>query len=226
MVTAPDSDVVKIAVFDLDGTLIRGQSQFLFVQHMRRAGVLTQRDCLRLGTWLIGYRLGIVQDVLGIRRRFFRMFRDMPYALLNSMAEDFVRQVLQYRIRREALTEMRRLKMSGHKVVLVSAALAPLVVPVARLIRSDGCIATRLEVVDGHATGEMDGGVNQGEQKRSAFAEYADRHYPNWVLASVYSDHEEDLPLLEYARSAVPVNPTRRLRKIADERAWPCVYWR
>jgi phosphoserine phosphatase len=80
-------------------------------------------------------------------------------------------------------------------------------------------VGTRVEVVDGHLTGELVGPFCYGGGKLERLRmELGDVELE---AAWAYADSMSDLPLLERAAHAVAVRPDRSLRRIARERSWP-----
>ena len=81
---------------------------------------------------------------------------------------------------------------------------------------------------------EVDGGVYTGrtlaglygEGKADAVRELAAREGIDLAASTAYSDSAADLPFLEAVGKPVAVNPDRRLRRIARERAWPVLEFR
>jgi len=88
------------------------------------------------------------------------------------------------------------------------------------LLGASSVIATRMEVTDGHYTGQVEFyayGEAKAEQVRLMAAE---RGY-SLPHCYAYSDSVTDLPMLEIVGHPRAVNPDRALRRIAQQRGWP-----
>ena len=105
-------------------------------------------------------------------------------------------------------------------MIIVSTSGQEMVAPIGALLGASSVIATRMEVADGHYTGQVEFyayGEAKAEQVRALAAE---RGY-SLPLCYAYSDSVTDLPMLEIVGHPRAVNPDRALRKIAQQRGWP-----
>jgi len=115
------------------------------------------------------------------------------------------------------LTEHRT---AGQDVIIVSTSGHEVVAPIGVLLGASSVIATRMEVADGHYTGQVEFyayGETKAEQVRLVAAE---RGY-SLPHCYAYSDSVTDLPMLETVGNPRAVNPDRALRRIAQQRGWP-----
>ncbi len=216
-----------LAAFDLDGTVLRGQSGSGWAWHLVGHGLIAPHVALRVAVLLIRYRQGAALDYDRLAQELLGGFRGRPIARFEALLDGFVADRLLPQVRREARTIMVELAASGTHVILASAALEPIVAKIAQHLPVEGWIATRLAPAeDGRFSGRLDGPVRHGRAKLDAVISYADARLGTWHLAQAFSDHQSDLALLEAARHPVAVNPSRQLRRIARERGWPVAVWR
>ena len=61
--------IKPIAIFDIDNTLIKGQSQLLFVRYLYTEGKLSCLKYFKVLLWFVLYKIGIYEDVSKIRRK-------------------------------------------------------------------------------------------------------------------------------------------------------------
>jgi HAD superfamily hydrolase (TIGR01490 family) len=218
---------VPIAAFDLDGTVLRGQSGALWAWHLAGRRLVPVRTAWRVAALLVRYRRGAPLDYDRLAADLLASFTGRPVAAFGALIDPFVEDRLVPTVRREARATMARLRDEGCHVVLASAALAPLVARMAGRLPADGWIATQLApAVDGAFAGRLAGPVRHGRAKLEALAAYADARFSRWHLDRAFSDHESDLALLEAAQRPTAVNPSPGLRRIARERGWPIAAWR
>jgi HAD superfamily hydrolase (TIGR01490 family) len=218
---------VPLAAFDLDGTVLRGQSGALWAWHLAGRRLVPARTALRVAALLVRYRRGAPLDYDRLAAELLASFEGRPTAAFEALIDPFVEDRLLPTVRREARATMARLRAGGCHVVLASAALAPLVARLARRLPADGWIATELAPpVNGAFAGRLNGPVRHGAAKLDALAAYADARFSAWHLEHAFTDHESDLALLEAARRPTAVNPSPGLKRIARERRWPIAPWR
>lgn len=168
----PASRHAVLAVFDLDGTLTRGDTLFPFLRYV--AG--TRGFLLRLPRalpWLVGLALGVVsrgRAKEGVLRAFLR---GMTREELALRAAAFSRERLPSMLRPEAAQRLAWHQSRGHRCALVSASLLEYVEPWARSVGFDDVLATRLHYDPaGRVTGDLDGQNCRGEEKGRRLAEH------------------------------------------------------
>jgi phosphoserine phosphatase len=108
----------------------------------------------------------------------------------------------------------------GDEIVILSASGQEVVGPIAAMIGADRSVATRMAVVDGRYTGDIDYYCFGEAKAEAARAIAAERGY-DLARCRAYSDSITDLPLLSAVGFPTVVNPDRALRRIAQQRGWP-----
>jgi phosphoserine phosphatase len=109
---------------------------------------------------------------------------------------------------------------AGRPVYICTAASAELAEILAEVLRFDGAVGTRPEVVDGTYTGRIDGPFVYREGKAQAVRELAEREGIDLAASYAYSDSESDLPFLRLVGHPVAVNPDAPLARVAREQRW------
>ena len=117
-------------------------------------------------------------------------------------------------------------RAQGHKVVLVSGGLAPVLDPLALHLGASACVAAQPAVRAGRLTGQLKGGVLAGAAKARETRRIAAELGVDLAQSYAYADSTADLELLECVGNPCAVNPDRALRRIARLRQWPVVFWR
>lgn len=110
---------------------------------------------------------------------------------------------------------------AGHRCVLLSASPQPLVQEVAELLGVGCGIGTIIEVENGVLTGRIEQPMCYGSGKLHRLTQVTGwRGDTHGEASFAYADSISDLPLLESVGSPVAVSPDRRLRQLAEQRAW------
>lgn len=216
---------VRLAVFDVDGTLVDGQTQAMMVRHMSECNMIGLPTRIAVALWFIAYRLGIPVSGEGIRRLVLRSLRGMTRQDVATLADDLFEARLRERVRRQGAKLISDYRERGFRTVLLSASAEPIVSRIAREVGASDWIATNLDVADDCLTGEIDGAVVEGEEKAARLTAWADAKFENWVLHSAYGDHESDAQIMRLAEISFAVNPTAALRRLAAENGWACLEW-
>lgn len=211
------------AFFDIDGTLLRGESQFSFLLWCIRRGVVPVRQALPVVARYAGYLAGVSADARQLRESGYRLFRGVSVTPIEREAEMFFRENLATRFRQRAMSLIEAHRANGHRVVLITSAC----VPVARLVmtelRADALIATHLVTDGGVFTGtrELPEPYGKGKQELAEF--YCKEHNLAPAESWAYADHHSDVNLLELVGHPVVVHPTDKLRRTAQARGWPVI---
>jgi HAD superfamily hydrolase (TIGR01490 family) len=109
---------------------------------------------------------------------------------------------------------------AGRPVFICTAASSEMAEALADVLRFDGAIGTRPEVVDGVYTGHIEGPFTYREGKAEAIRELAAREGLDLGASYAYSDSESDLPMLRAVGHPVAVNPDAELARVARDEGW------
>lgn len=217
-----------VAVFDFDGTCIRGQSGALFVRYLLARRLLSLGRALRLLWWGARYTLHLPYGQDEARGLILAGLSEMGSSQVDDLMARFHDEALRPRYRRRALEEVRRCRELGMAVLLVTATFEAMAARAAQAMEADGYVATRMaRDSEGRYTGFVDGPVIAGSEKYRGVRQWCDDHLGvgAWRLERAYGDHYTDGDLLSRARVAVAVCPGRTMRRIARRRGWAIADW-
>ena len=223
-----DNEKVSLAVFDIDGTVIDGQSPVLMVFNLMRQRKFPIRTAVRAGLWGLKYKAGIATDSVNVRQGIFRVFEDMPAEETDRLITRVYRDNIAPRARQQAIERIAWHQVHGDLVILTSASFEIIAKLFTEDLRAYGQVSTRMAVENGSYTGEIDGIPVEGPEKVRRLEAFADEHFGegNWKVSYSYGDHESDVDILSLAEHPVAVNPKRRLEAIALERGWEIQEWK
>lgn len=209
------------AVFDLDGTLIRGTSaERLLVPWLIRRGVLGVRQMVSAAVLAAAYPFVGPTEAL---RRNKRWITGVPVEAVTSRMDAFLDQVVAPRWCRPALARMEELRATGHAVYLLSGAPDFIVEAVGARLGVEGWVGTPMEVVGGRFTGRLGGTHVFAEAKVGALRELARREGLDLAASWGFADHLSDVGFLEAFGNPVAVGDNARLLEVARGRGWGVV---
>ena len=205
--TLPES-LRRLALFDLDGTLIAGSSERRFLRWLLEQGELRPWPVLRaLGVALWRLPRGRTAAFKANKA----IYRGQPAAWMEELAERFVGEELRWRLRQPLLDRLEAHRDEGLEIALLSGTPEFLLGPLARALGVEIAIGTPMARLLGKLTGSLAGPHPYGAAK----AEIVRERFPaeDWDLEAsyAYADHASDLEMLALFGHPHLVNPSRRL---------------
>ena len=218
---------MRLALFDLDHTLIRFDSGMAWTQFLVAAGALPAEAEAQYLAYCRQYVDGTL-DIHAMHRASVAPLARFPRALLTQWGREH-EQHLAARLAPEMRALVQGHLDAGDLCAIVTATTRFIAEPYARLFGIDHVVATEAATEDGTPggtlTGEIDGLPCYREHKPVRVASWLQRLQPPRVLGDFerswfYSDSASDLPLLEAVSDPVAVRPDERLRARARQHGW------
>ena len=215
---------MKLALFDLDNTLLAGDSDYAWADYLMDAGVLDRASYEESNRRFLGqYEAGTIrmEDWLAFQ---LQPIAGRPRAELDRWHAEFMRR----KVTPIILPRGRELIAShdGALKVMITATNRFITAPIARELGIENLIASEIEVVDGVPTGRPKGLPSFAAGKVTRLEEWLGargQKLGDFAESWFYSDSHNDLPLLERVTHPVAVDPDARLRARAEERGWPVI---
>lgn len=187
---------MKLAAFDFDGTVLRGNSWHLFFgEQLRRPA---------RAPWLL--------TALAIRRVRFTSaewlqdqalaaWRGRSRAEVEEQARAFYATQLRPRLREAALVEIARHREQGNEVVVVSAAWDVLLAPFAAEFGVKHWVGTPVAFDGDRCAGRLAAPLLRGEAKAAWLRQAFAGQTVDWAGSHAYGDEASDLPMLRLVGS-------------------------
>jgi HAD superfamily hydrolase (TIGR01490 family) len=209
------------AFFDLDKTIIATSASAAFSRPFYRGGLVTRGDVLRTAYAHFLFVVGSADadQTERMRKHLSELAAGWDVAKVQQIVAETVHDLIDPYVYAEAVDLIAEHHELGHDVVIVSASGAELVEPIATVLGADHVVATRMQVADGHYTGEIDF-YAYGDNKAVAIRELAATQGYDLERSYAYTDSITDTPMLDVVGHGFAVNPDRTLRRLAAERGW------
>lgn len=210
------------AFFDLDKTIIAKSSSLAFSKPFLAGGLITRRAMLRSAyVQFVFFAGGANHDQMEKMRQFMsRLVAGWDVATVSEIVADTLHNIVDPLVFNEAVSLIADHRLAGRDVVIVSASGAEVVAPIGAMLGADRVVASQLEIVDGHYTGEIDY-YAYAEEKARAIRRLAQEQGYDLAGSYGYSDSITDVHMLEVVGHPHAVNPDKELRRIAESRGWP-----
>ena len=215
---------MALALFDLDETLIAGDSASLWLEYMV-AQELAPADMIAEEQAMMSLYHQGKMDMHQYMAFTLRPLAGKSRQWLGQQCQHFAEQVLRARIYPEGLARIEWHRERGDELVLISASGEHLVAPMAQMLGMDHCVAILLDEEEGMLTGQTRGTLSFREGKVARINQLFAGDDNLWQESHGYSDSHNDLPLLRAVTHPHAVNPAPGLRQVAAEHDWPTLDW-
>ncbi|MES2716436.1 MAG: HAD family hydrolase [Pseudomonadota bacterium] len=218
----------RLALFDLDGTLIPGDSDHAFGEFMVQLGWVDADAHRRANDAFYQQYLAGTLDIDAYIAFSTSAWRHRPLAEQAAASARFMAEVMQPQLLPPAFALLRQHQQAGDLVAIVTATNEFVTRPIAAALGVPHLLAVQLQRDDqGRATGRIDGvpsfrdgKIHRVRQWLAALGYDATDPLADFEASVFYSDSTNDLPLLELVRTPVATNPSPALAAIAQQRGW------
>lgn len=211
----------SLAIFDLDNTLIGGDSDHAWGEFIVNNGYVDASSYRQQNDQFYrDYQSGNL-DIIAYQEFALQPLSQYTNEQLQQMHAQFMQSYIKPMLlpKAQALVEAHRAK--GHCLLIITATNRFITEPIANLLGITNLIATDGEIQNGMYTGKIEGTPSFGEGKITRLNSWLADCGEAFQTSSFYSDSHNDLPLLNKVTNPVAVDPDSTLRSIAEAKAWP-----
>lgn len=213
---------VKLALFDLDNTLLEGDSDHAWGEFLINKNLVEEQAHRAKNDYFYDqYKQGAL-DIHG-----YVAFTLEPVMQLDSnqraqLLAEFMEQSVEPIVLNKGRELVRSHLEAGDFCIIITATNEFISAPIARLFDIDLLIATELQINDDKYNGKISGTPCYQDGKVSKLNAWINQRRENFKLSDAvfYSDSINDLPLLQEVATPVAVDPDQRLRDKAESEGW------
>ncbi len=215
--------MTNLAIFDLDHTLLDGDSDYLWGQFLVEEGKVDGEAYERQNRiFYEQYQAGTL-DIDAFASFSLAPLVARETAELQALRQRFVRDKIEPRVARGARALLDQHRALGDTLIITTATNRFITEPIASLLGVPNLLATDPEMREGRYTGRITGHANFREGKVLRLRDWLERMRIEYRRSTCYSDSHNDLPLLGFADTAVAVDPDPTLRAEAQRRGWAVI---
>jgi len=212
---------LPLALFDLDNTLLAGDSDYLWGEFLVERGVVDEHYYARENErFYREYQAGTLDIHAWLAFQLRPLAEHEPGFML-----DLRRQFLEEKIRPIILPAGRALieyhRRRGDTPLIITATNSFITRPIAASLGIEHLLATEPELVAGRYTGGVTGIPCFRSGKVDRLSAWLTENRTDLAGSWFYSDSHNDLPLLQLVEHPVAVNPDDTLARYAASRSWP-----
>ncbi len=212
---------MSLAIFDLDNTLLGGDSDYLWGRFLVEQGFVDgdyyERENLR---YYEEYKSGSL-DIYEFLRFSLRPLAEHDMQTLQAWHQRFMAEKISPIMLPKATELLQKHRHAGDYLLIITATNSFVTAPIAKILGVDHILATEPELIGGRYTGEVSGTPCFQQGKVTRLNEWLAQSGHNLADSWFYSDSHNDLPLLEMVAHPVAVDADETLSAHAEAKGWP-----
>ena len=214
----------KLTIFDLDNTLLAGDSDRAWGQYIVEKKIVSDAFLIESEKFYNSYYEGDL-DIDGFLAFCLKPLTENKLSELLELRKAFIEDKIKPMMLEEAIRTVEQKKIEG-PVIIATATNSFVTRPIADLFKIKDLIATEFVIRDNEFTGEVDGIPCFREGKVKKVEEWVEANGYDLSNATFYSDSFNDLPLLEKVETAIVVDGDDKLIEQAKNNDWECISFR
>lgn len=212
---------MSLAIFDLDNTLLNGDSDVLWGQFLVDQGLVDpkyyERENLR---FYEEYKAGTL-DIMEFLAFSLKPLSEHDLDELNDLHRKFMAEKIETIMQPAAALLLQQHRDQGDFLLIITATNSFVTRPIAKALGVDDILATEPELLDGRYTGRVSGIPTFREGKVERLQQWLANSPHDLEQSWFYSDSLNDLPLLEVVTNPIAVDPDETLEQHARMKGWP-----
>ncbi len=222
----PNGKRPGLVVFDLDNTLLAGDSTTRWTKRLYERGIVSDPRWLELDEAMVkDYSAGTL-DIRAYYREAERAVAGLSADALQAEAALYAEEVLRPLAYPAGLAAAAACREAGIPAAILSASADFLVKEAAKIFGIERAMGMQLKrLPDGRVTGEIEGEPAFQEGKVARIRETMAELGLGRESLLFFTDSRNDLPLCRFAAGACCVNPDDALRAAAEAAGWRVLSW-
>jgi HAD superfamily hydrolase (TIGR01490 family) len=215
--------VMALALFDLDNTLLDGDSDHAWGLFLGKLGVVDAQEQSRMQDYFYAQYQDGSLDMQEFLQYQLKPLSDHPLDQLHRWRAQYVETIVEPMIRQGKADILKPHRDANDTIIIITATNDFITRPIADKLGVETLLATKAEFKNGRYTGRPEGTPCFQEGKITLLQEWLEDHPHDMHDSTFYSDSINDLPLLEFVDTPVAVKPDQRLRQHAEKLHWTII---
>ncbi len=209
-----------LAIFDLDNTLLAGDSDALWGEFIAQHGHVDKQEyAAENQRFYEAYKAGTL-DIDEFLRFSLKPLSQLDMDELMALHRQFMRESIIPIISQQARELVQQHREQNHELLIITATNRFITAPIAREFGIDNLLATEPEIKNNRYTGQVDGTPCFQQGKVTRLNEWLDQTGYNLKNSWFYSDSHNDIPLLKQVSHPIAVDPDDKLAQYALQQDW------
>ncbi|MBL1141306.1 MAG: HAD family hydrolase [Proteobacteria bacterium] len=214
---------MKLAIFDLDNTLIAGDSDCLWGEFLGEQGYVDS-EAYQAGhdKFYQEYVEGVM-DINEFLEFQLKVLGDNDREILEDWRKNYIETKIKPIMLPEAIKLIEDHRQQGHELLIITATNRFITEPIAKEFNIDNLIACEPEIRDGQYTGKVTGTPSYAQGKVTRLNEWLKDYEQPFEETWFYSDSHNDIPLLKEVNHAIAVDADETLINEAKKQNWSVI---
>ncbi|WP_299182189.1 HAD family phosphatase [uncultured Neptuniibacter sp.] len=212
---------MSLAIFDLDNTLLAGDSDHAWGEFLCEKGIVDSEEYSRANDYFYEQYKNGGLDIYEFLEFALRPLAKLPRNELDALHQQFMLEKVEPMMLPKAAELLNNHRERGDYLLIITATNRFVTGPIAAHLGVDEIIATDPEEVDGQFTGKVSGTPCFQSGKVTRLNNWLEANPHDLSESYFYSDSHNDLPLLEQVGHPIAVNPDEKLETLANDKLWP-----
>lgn len=214
---------MALAIFDLDHTLLSGDSDHAWGQFLVDKKVVDPSHYQKQNDYFYEqYKAGML-DIHEYLAFVLKPLKENPLDAMLSLREEFMKDRIKPLITQKARDLVAKHREAGDDLLIITATNSFITRPIATLLGFDELIAPEPEVINGEYTGDITGIPSFHQGKVTRLEMWLAEKNINLSGSYFYSDSHNDLPLLNIVDFPIAVDADEILTSTAQRNGWPII---
>ncbi len=214
---------MALAIFDLDNTLIAGDSDHSWGEFLVDQNIVDRQLYKRMNDkFYADYESGCL-DIFAYLEFSLEPLTRFTLEELDKLHQQFMRDVIEPMKLGQAEALINHHRQAGDRLLVITSTNRFIVEPICKSLGIDEIIATDLQIIDSKYTGRVEGTPTFKEGKVTRFNQWLKEQKTSSEGSYFYSDSINDMPLLMEVAYPIAVDPDSTLRKEAESRNWKII---
>jgi len=214
---------MALALFDLDNTLLDGDSDYLWGCFLVEHGIVDGERYEKENRRFYDQYLAGSLDIHEFLRFQLQPLASHSHEQLQRWREQFLKEKIDPILLPRAKDLLDKHRRQGDELLIITATNRFITGPIAERYAVPHLLATEPEMSGGEFTGGVSGTPCFQAGKVERLQHWLDERGLDLAGSWFYSDSHNDLPLLETVTHPVAVDPDDKLRAVAGARGWPVI---
>ena len=214
---------MTLALFDLDNTLLIGDSDYQWGMFLVRKGLVDATQHAETNKRFYEQYVNGTLNIHDYAAFTFQFLSKHSMEQLQQWRNEYMQEDIRKMIPDAARALVEKHRAQGHTLVIITATNSFVTRPIATEFGVEHLLAVEPKIVDGRYTTEIDGIPTFREGKVERLKQWMANSAETLEGSYFYSDSHNDLPLLEMVDHPVVVDPDDKLKATAQAKHWPII---